>query len=493
MLAILVGSATLAVAAPPTFPNEWVAQSAQKIAIYQGGTHPSPTEFCCDKKAGQCKVQTQGLSGLLSVDGGNNRTSLSVGSEAIINLFKEHKQIQAVPDSTGKGWTCKSYCPTDEDYENPIQLDPSAKDLGKTTFEGQTVEHFQWQDKILKTIVMDTNDWYIDTSGSSPVPVGSSEVLTPFGGPAIGESDQLFNEFKAGTPPASAFNIDNLDSCEKSENCGNNDKLIRGPRLSYLQAAKHLASKMPKAEEEKKEKESIEVKFGTVNWPKDWTAQESNGLIVNQGGVSKGENICCESSYGGDCQVQVEYNSGMKYYDFTNQRIRVDYDNGQTIVDLVGKVHKSIEVVHNGTHDVCKAYCPIDPRDTMDGGRDYFLDDNATDLGKTTYEGQSAEHWQWKDTILKVIVMQTTDFYANTDGATALPLGAVSQLTPFGQHLGNQNSTWANFKEGTPPASKFDIQGIDQCPEDPQCGQQSRQLHRLAAKQFHSYARYESL
>mgnify|MGYP007000457142 len=67
---------------------------------------------------------------------------------------------------------------------------------------------------------------------------------------------------------------------------------------------------------------------------------------------------------------------------------------------------------HNGTHDVCVKYCPIDPRDTLDGGKDYFLDPNATDLGKATYKGQSAEHYQWKETIFGKIVMQTTDFYA---------------------------------------------------------------------------------
>merc|ERR1711871_1026213 len=147
-------------------------------------------------------------------------------------------------------------------------------------------------------------------------------------------------------------------------------------------------------------------------WASDWMSGESSGLIINQGGVpSKDDSsICCQSSFGGQCQVQVQYQSGQKYVDYSNNRTRFEASNGQIFVDLYGSVHKSLEVVHNGTHDVCKAYCPIDPEDTLDSGRDYFLDSNASDLGKTTFDGQPAEHWQWKDTIFKVITMQTLTF-----------------------------------------------------------------------------------
>ena len=41
-------------------------------------------------------------------------------------------------------------------------------------------------------------------------------------------------------------------------------------------------------------------------------------------------------------------------------------------------------VANNGTHDVCQFYCPLDPRDSLDGGAAYFLRTNATDMGAST-------------------------------------------------------------------------------------------------------------
>jgi hypothetical protein len=87
--------------------------------------------------------------------------------------------------------------------------------------------------------------------------------------------------------------------------------------------------------------------------------------------------------------------------------------------------------------------------------------------------------------------MQTTDFYADVSGSTVLPLGQVSTLTPFGgPAIGQQTASWDGFKAGPQPASKFDIQGMDTCPQDPQCGQQSRQLSRLASRNFHTFYNY---
>ena len=90
--------------------------------------------------------------------------------------------------------------------------------------------------------------------------------------------------------------------------------------------------------------------------------------------------------------------------------------------------------------------------------------------------------------------MQTTDFYAAISGTTASPIGAESALTPFGgPKIGGSSVEWTGFKAGPQPAAKFDIKDVDSCPQDPQCGQQSLQMQRLASKQFHTYARYADL
>merc|ERR1712072_986767 len=179
----------------------------------------------------------------------------------------------------------------------------------------------------------------------------------------------------------------------------------------------------------------------------------------------------------------------MRYMDYTNQRTRIDDPvRGTTVDDF--KAHKSLSVVHNGTHDVCKSYCPIDSEDTLDGGQAYFVETNATDKGATTFDGKAVNQWEWKEKILKIVTMSTTDFYADVSGATVTPVAQVQNLTPFGQHIGQSNMTWTSFTAGAQPAAKFDIQGADTCPQDPQCGQQSKQLHRLMTGQRHTFARY---
>merc|ERR1712178_674750 len=156
-------------------------------------------------------------------------------------------------------------------------------------------------------------------------------------------------------------------------------------------------------------------------------------------------------------------------------------------------MHMSMEVKHNATtgKDECVKYCPIDPEETL-GGAAFFLDDQAKDMGATTYDGQPAEHWQWKEKILKIITMSTTDFFATTDATGYYsPLAQTQDLAPLGRHLGTSNLTWATFRPGKQPAEKFDIANQKSCPQDPQCNSPSKQLRRLALRQWKTFARYQ--
>lgn len=42
-------------------------------------------------------------------------------------------------------------------------------------------------------------------------------------------------------------------------------------------------------------------------------------------------------------------------------------------------------------------------------------------------------------------------------------------LEDNGPQTGTQNTTWSKFTPGTPPAAKFDIAGIDECPQAKNC------------------------
>lgn len=193
----------------------------------------------------------------------------------------------------------------------------------------------------------------------------------------------------------------------------------------------------------------------------------------------------------------------------------------QTTVDDYAAA-KSYLVNVTGGVETCQEYCPIAQED-IDLFGPFGIPDDAKDLGTATIEGVTAgapppqprsrrraspralrsqpfrpsplpEHFQWVDTILKVIKMETTDFYAKTgaDG-DALPLFQTTALTPMGQaQIGTENRSWSNFTAGTPPAAKFNIAGVATCPMSGNCGQQSLQLRRLSNKQLHTYARYHT-
>lgn len=492
LLSTVVAAAAVANAAAPVLPTEWSTQNFHTtVLIFQGGSHNDTAETaCCSDKAPQCKVQTEGLIGKMAVDLANNRTSFIVGQQNLLTLGAPiNKQFTASMGSDGK-WSCQSYCPTQGPVQNPLNIDPKAKDQGKVTVQGKSTEHWQWSDEIFGVVKMDTVDFYLDQSGAKPVPYYQTEKLTPFGGGEIGFTTSLWNDFTEGKPDASAFDVPDLSSCELSDQCQQNtvqkkffQRMLSKPTLAELTREARLTPA----------KEAATVPGGNWTWATDFSAFETNGMVINQGGIPSkdGDSVCCVVTGLSQCQVQIEYQEGQKYYDYTNQRTRFE-GGGQVIVDLFDK-HKELLVVHNGTHDVCQEYCPIDPADTLDKGAAAFLEDDAYDAGQAKFEGLNCEHWTWNDTIFKKIVMQTSDFYADTSKATVVPVGRVDNITPFGQHLGTANIGWQKFTAGTPPADKFDIQGVDTCPMSNQCGQSSRQLHRLANRKIRTYERYATL
>jgi hypothetical protein len=165
---------------------------------------------------------------------------------------------------------------------------------------------------------------------------------------------------------------------------------------------------------------------------------------------------------------------------------------GEVQVDFYGDVHKSVLVNVSGGVEACQEYCPIDPDDHMSGFSPFDPLDDVTDVGPTTYAGKAVEHYRWSDVIFKIIKMQTTNFYADiATPKSAVPYFAETSLTPFGQApIGSQNQTWTNWMPSTPPATKFNIQGVDTCPRSNNCGSATRQLRRLQARQHHTFYRY---
>lgn len=257
-----------------------------------------------------------------------------------------------------------------------------------------------------------------------------------------------------------------------------------------MKVAKELAAKAPASTTtEKRSRRNLRVADSPV-FPNDWSASETASMLINQGGHDDGQgNICCTDGAPGQCQIQAQYISGQKYFDYSNNRTRFeDPVNGFVVDDY--KMGKSMLIYPE--NNTCKEYCPIDPEDAL---LPFGIDDDAKDLGSVTIDGKVLEHYQWKDVILKIIKMSTTDFYCDQSNSSyAIPVSQSEALTPFGgAQIGSSNNTWTNFVAGKQPAEKFDIKGADTCPESAQCGQSVRQLHRLSNRQYRTWLRYAQL
>ena len=478
-----------------------LCRRSQQVGIWQGGTHNPDGSVCCSKDASQCKVQLIGMSGTMYADGDMNRTRFDSQSQGlIVNWYHPvNKQMAVEMGADAQHWHCTAYCPIEDGpYPDPLAFGAKAKDLGPATTPANT-EHWQWKDTIFGIVPMDTQDWWI-TKDSPPAPVLNKETLTPFGTAPIGGMNSAFTNFVGGKVDKTKFNIDNVKTCPiNPQGCGDDSSSVRAVGMDVRRTRFPLPSLAKLAELSGGKAGAGAATKGPVPasvagakpWPKDWSALESAIMVINQGGVQQGDEFCCESGLEGQCQVQLQSAGGQRYMDYTNQRTRIeDPVNGIEVDDY--KAHKAMMVVHNGTHDVCQNYCPIDPDDTLDGGSAYFLDPNATDLGAATFMGEACEEWQWKDTIFGVVTMQINNFYADKtiDPKFVRPLAQVSLLTPFGgAPIGSSNMTWTGFKQGPQPASKFDIAGVDTCPEAQGCNAPPQLLRRLAAKQYHTFAR----
>jgi len=232
-----------------------------------------------------------------------------------------------------------------------------------------------------------------------------------------------------------------------------------------------------------------------VTFASDYVSGEEAIMMIAQGGTTakNGDPCCNAESPSPQCQIQLQHMKGTKYHDVTNQRSRFDDSVArQTVVDDFN-VYKSMLINVTDGKETCQEYCPIDKEDKLYPFDPFDPFDTVVDVGPETFEGKAVEHYNWKDVILKVITMQTTDFYADISNTKkAVPIFMTSALTPFGQQppIGAQNNSWTNFTHGTPPKAKFDIHGVDKCPKSAQCGSQQMQAHRLHNRMHHTFANY---
>lgn len=483
----------------PSFEQDHYYGSYESLAINQGGDN-TDHGTCCDATAPQCKVQVISMGGDHYNDAAHNRTRDDTQQGSIVNWYHYHnkdegKQMAVQFNQSANAYQCVQYCPLDGDMPK-LEINEHALALGKHTItqdgaSGQTksVNLYQWTDRLV-IIPLDQTKFYVDESVNPAAPFFSNVLLEPFG-EKIGTENTSYLGFTPGPVDQTKFNIVGIDTCEKSDNCQDNSYATPALKLkkSFLQEATEKAAQVKNIPEK-----AVSSLKDAPTFPNDWSAEEVAHLVINQGGIPDSEgNICCAHAVIGECQVQAEYQHGQKYFDYSNSRTRFeDIVSGDIIVNDY-KAGKEMAVVHNETlgYDVCVEYCPL-----QDDLEPFGIDPDAKDMGPGTdpITGRTGEHFHWADVILKIIQMSHTEFYADTSGAQAAPIAQSQHLTPFGgAEIGSQNNTWTNFTAGAQPAEKFDIHNVDTCPESQQCGNSARQLHRLANRDYKTFAKYLKL
>jgi hypothetical protein len=386
-------------------------------------------------------------------------------------------------------------------------------DLGEVsiTQEGpaaqtKTCEEYKWKQTLIGPFLpMSTTEMYVDFSGKEPTPFFKHEELTPFG-QSIGKENFSFYQY---TPmdldPQLDIDPDSVTSCKMSDQCsdGLSASVLSAPmqfvgliptKPSLLNAAEAAATRLlPPDSPAAAAAAPPPALRATPKFSADFTTQTDHVMRVAQGPVtfkSNGDG-CCPLDALGQCQVQMTTARGTYYHDYTHNRTRdEDTISGKTTVNDY-KTRMSMIINVTGGVETCQEYCPIDPRDVLDEGISFPSD--AKDLGPTHWEGHAVEKWEYSDVILKVIKMTTSDWFVDQSGASPKPLFKSQAITPFGRTppIGYDNFTYTSWVDGTPPAAKFNIQGVASCPKSSRCGSPARQMTRRRMGEWHGFSRYE--
>jgi len=212
-------------------------------------------------------------------------------------------------------------------------------------------------------------------------------------------------------------------------------------------------------------------------FPLDWTAQEEDFAVVYQGEYTHtGDMYCCGDD---SCEVQTQYASGQDYFDYTHNRTRFDDPVNGDIVSLFAPVYKEMLVDATNT---CTSFCPIE-----DDLEPYGIDPNATYMGQKVIDNKTLDDWQFEDKEFG-IVFETSNVFV--DPSSQLPYKEIDDLTPFGQAIGEEDETFHTFVPGTPDPAKFAVKNVENCPEDPNCGQSFRQFVRQKWRLRRTWMRY---
>lgn len=212
---------------------------------------------------------------------------------------------------------------------------------------------------------------------------------------------------------------------------------------------------------------SVAAATALPTFPLSWSSDMIQAMNINQGGVVQPDGSVCCPAQTPQCKVQTMFQPGIQYFDFQNNRTAFKQPDGSGVVSLY-EDGKEYAVNAAGA---CQSYCPL--QDT-DFGPGLGFGDKTQDMGPVTYGGKKAEHFHWVQQMpILNITMETSDMYVVVKNNVGTPLAEIDNITPFGQHIGTQNTTYVTFTPTAPAASHFTVTGKSTCKIDQSCSGKS--------------------
>ena len=515
----------------PAFPKNFYSGIQQSVAQKQGEAYWIDNGACCSAEhASRCTVQIYNIGYDYYEYPEKNMTRSDSAHGSTVHMYEDGsgKEMAVVPgnlvNSTHK-WACVQFCPLAMNalFFSSLYMGKDAKDLGSESVtqpkyiggDTRQCKRYHWIDGLIgRLFKIDTQDFYIDQSGSHPVPFYKSDHGTPFG------QDMLYtNTSYIGFKPMDVtdwFDVDpdSIKTCPQSDKCqppslgggfaDAHSALVRGVRgaelskympmtktggKSVLEQAAKIAAATPKAEGDGKSKPYPQP---NITFIKDFTSNMEFIQVQAGGNVKINGDLCCSTDNSNpQCQVNQIHQKGMAYHDVTNQQARFDDIIAGTSIISDFKRMMQYYVNTTGPVETCIGYCPINVNDTFGPLDPFNKYEKTTYLGKTTYAGKTVEHYQQVRKMMHIIPMLTDDIYVDESSPTgAIPVWIRSLFTPFGHPGGDANQTWTNVQPGPPASAKFNVSGVDTCPIFNNCkttemqanAMQHRLLHTLAAR-----------
>lgn len=200
---------------------------------------------------------------------------------------------------------------------------------------------------------------------------------------------------------------------------------------------------------------AVAVTAGPPVFSQSYTSDQLSSIVINQGGVAQPDGSVCCPPESPECKVQTAFQAGIALQSVAQNKSAFKNPDGSGVVtDFT--LQKEFSVTADGA---CQEWCPLQGQTI--GGQ--MINPNSTDMGSVKYNGRMLTEWQFVTRIpILNITMEIDNFYV-TEGSTPAPVALISLITPLGQHIGTQNTTFVTFTPGNPDPKHFLVTGIASC------------------------------